>query len=122
MIAILSRIQRGLGAAKIVRASLVVVTLVSSTQLHAAELRVISGGAAQQILQTPAPKFESSTGSKVELSFAVVGAIQQRLAAGEKADVVLFAGAAARRVGENRRVPLQLSNSHGSGRDRCGRA
>jgi molybdate transport system substrate-binding protein len=90
MIAILSRIQRGLGAAKIVRASFAAVTLVFSTQLHAADLRVISGGAAQQVLQTLAPKFESSTGSKVELSFAVVGAIQQRLAAGEKADVVLL--------------------------------
>ena len=90
MIAILSRIQRRLGAAKVVRACFAAVTLAFSTQIHAADLRVIGGGAAQQILQTLAPKFESSTGSKVELSFAVVGAIQQRLAAGEKADVVLL--------------------------------
>ena len=90
MIAILFRIQRVLGAPAIARASLAAVTLVFSTQIHAADLRVISGGAAQQVLQTLAPKFESSTGSKVELSFAVVGAIQQRLAAGEKADVVLL--------------------------------
>src|SRR5215212_7708946 len=90
MIAILSRIQRRLGAAKVVRASLAAVTLAFSTQIHAADLRVISGGAAQQVLQTLTAKFESSTGSKVELSFAVVGAIQQRLAAGEKADVVLL--------------------------------
>jgi molybdate transport system substrate-binding protein len=60
------------------------------TYAQADDLRVISGGAAQQVLQTLAPRFESTTGSKVDLSFAVVGVIQQKLTAGEKADVLLL--------------------------------
>jgi molybdate transport system substrate-binding protein len=55
-----------------------------------AELRVISGGGAQQILRTLVPKFESVNGDKVELNFSVVGAIQQKLAAGEKGDVLIL--------------------------------
>jgi molybdate transport system substrate-binding protein len=44
-----------------------------------------------------APRFQSATGNKVELNFAVVGAIQQKLMAGEKADILL--------------VPLPLLNA-----------
>jgi molybdate transport system substrate-binding protein len=59
-------------------------------EANGAELRVISGGGAQQILRTLVPKFESANGDKVELSFSVVGAIQQKLAAGEKGDVLIL--------------------------------
>jgi molybdate transport system substrate-binding protein len=51
---------------------------------------VVSGGGAQRVLQTLAPQFQSATGNKVELHFAVVGAIQKNLMAGEKADVLLL--------------------------------
>jgi len=62
----------------------------SVTLLSAAELRVYSGGAPQETLKLLAPEFEKATGRKVAFTYAVVGAIQQRLEAGEKADVVLL--------------------------------
>jgi molybdate transport system substrate-binding protein len=71
-------------------AALGVFLTAAAPNLHGAALRVISGGAAQQVLQTLVPAFESATGHKVERSFAVVGAIQQKLMAGEKADVLLL--------------------------------
>ena len=61
-----------------------------SLHLQAADLRVMSGGGAQAVLQTLAPQFQSATGNKVELHFAVVGDIQQQLMKGEKADVLLL--------------------------------
>ena len=62
----------------------------SAAPLCAAELRVYSGGAPQETLKLLAPEFEKATGHRVAFTFAVVGAIQQRLEAGEKADVVLL--------------------------------
>jgi molybdate transport system substrate-binding protein len=62
----------------------------SAAPLFAAELRVYSGGAPQETLKLLAPEFEKATGRKVAFTYAVVGAIQQRLEAGEKADVVLL--------------------------------
>ena len=62
----------------------------SVTPQSAAELRVYSGGAPQETLKLLAPEFEKATGHRVAFTFAVVGAIQQRLEAGEKADVVLL--------------------------------
>ena len=62
----------------------------SVTPLSAAELRVYSGGAPQETLKLLAPEFEKASGHRVAFTFAVVGAIQQRLEAGEKAGVVLL--------------------------------
>jgi molybdate transport system substrate-binding protein len=62
----------------------------SVTPLSAAELRVYSGGAPQETLKLLAPEYEKATNHRVAFTFAVVGAIQQRLEAGEKADVVLL--------------------------------
>jgi len=62
----------------------------SSLRLHAADVLVVSGGGAQAVLQTLAPQFQSATGNKVELHFAVVGVIQQNLMKGERADVVVL--------------------------------
>ena len=58
--------------------------------LYAADLQVMSGGGARAVLERLSPQFQTTTGNKVELQFAVVGAIQQRLAKGGKADVVLL--------------------------------
>jgi molybdate transport system substrate-binding protein len=62
----------------------------SMTPLSAAELRIYSGGAPQETLKLIAPAFEQQSGHRVQFTYAVVGAIQQRLQAGEKADVVLL--------------------------------
>jgi molybdate transport system substrate-binding protein len=62
----------------------------NSLDLHAADLRVMSGGGAQAVLKELGPRFESATGNKVELRFAVVSQIQEALMKGEKADVVVL--------------------------------
>ena len=64
--------------------------LVSSAASSAADLRVYSGGAPQDTLKLLAPEFEKTTQHRLQFTFAVVGAIQQRLEAGETADVVLL--------------------------------
>jgi molybdate transport system substrate-binding protein len=56
----------------------------------AADIRVYSGGAPQGVVRGLAPEFEKATGHRVELTFALVTAIQKKLAAGEKADVILL--------------------------------
>jgi len=56
----------------------------------AADLRVFSGGAPQSVLRSLAPEFEKATGHRVEFTFALVTAIQQKLAAGEKTDLILL--------------------------------
>jgi len=56
----------------------------------ATDLRVMSGGGARAVLETLASQFQTATGNKLQLQFAVVGAIQQRLTQGERADVVLL--------------------------------
>ena len=64
--------------------------VLSSAPSSAADLRVYSGGAPQHTLKLLAPAFEQATGHRLDYTFAIVGAIRQRLEAGEKADVVLL--------------------------------
>jgi molybdate transport system substrate-binding protein len=73
-----------------VRATVLLLLAMSITPSFAAELRVYSGGAPQDTLKLIAPDFEKATGHRPQFTFAVVGAIQQRLQSGEPADVVLL--------------------------------
>ena len=59
-------------------------------QANAADIRVFSGGAPQEALRQLVPEFEQATGHRVEPTFRLVTEIQRRLAAGEKADVILL--------------------------------
>src|SRR4051794_33702977 len=65
-------------------------TFLGSAQGWPADLRVMSGGAPQDVLAVLTPEFERETGHKVTYTFAVVTALQQRLARGEKTDVALM--------------------------------
>ncbi|SRR5258707_12092259 len=56
----------------------------------AADINVMSGGAPQEALAVLVPQFEQRTGHKLVFSYAVISALQQRLAAGEKTDLVLM--------------------------------
>lgn len=60
------------------------------TSGRAAELRVLSGGAPQESLAALVPDFEARTGHRLAVTFAVVTELQRRLAAGERADLVLL--------------------------------
>ena len=55
-----------------------------------ADIRVFSGGGPQDALRHLAPEFERATGHRVEFTFQLVTEIQRKLAAGEKADVILL--------------------------------
>jgi len=62
----------------------------AATSASAAEIKVMSGGAPQEALAVLVPQFEQRTGHKVVFSYAVISALQQRLAADEKTDMVLM--------------------------------
>ena len=66
------------------------ILLLNAAPSVADDIRVFSGGAPQRVLRAITPEFEAATGHKVIFTFALVTAIQERLAAGEKADVILL--------------------------------
>jgi molybdate transport system substrate-binding protein len=66
------------------------VLLLGSVHGQAADLHVMTGGAPQEALAVLTPAFENRTGHKVTYTVAVVTALQEKLARGERADVVLM--------------------------------
>ena len=56
----------------------------------AADIRVMTGGAPKEVLAVLVPEFEKQTGHRVQLTYTVISAIQQKLAAGERPDMVLM--------------------------------
>jgi molybdate transport system substrate-binding protein len=54
------------------------------------DIRVLSGGAPQGAFAVLTPKFEQTSGHKVAYVFEVTSALDARLAAGEKADVLVL--------------------------------
>src|SRR5258705_1376079 len=72
-----------------------------------ADIRVSSGGAPQEALQHLAPEFEQATGHRVQFTFRLVTEIQQRLAAGETADVIVLPGSLIATT--ERTVPLRTA-------------
>ena len=70
---------------------LAVLTLgISGSISLAADIHVMSGGAPKEVLAVLTPQFERQTGHKVHFTYVVISAIQQKLAAGEKPDMVLM--------------------------------
>jgi molybdate transport system substrate-binding protein len=63
---------------------------ISAQQARAEEIRVFSGGAPQVPLSALVPQFERATGHRVQFTFALVTEIQERLANGEKADLIFL--------------------------------
>src|SRR3954447_11056946 len=56
----------------------------------AAEINVMSGGAPKEVLAALIPQFEKQTGHRVKVTYAVIAALQQKLASGERPDMVLL--------------------------------
>jgi len=69
--------------------SVMILALAAAAPARAAELRVISGGAPQDGLAVLTPKFEAQTANKLQFTFMVLTALQQKLAAGEKTDIAI---------------------------------
>lgn len=55
-----------------------------------ATIRIMSGGAPKEIFLQLTPQFERQSGHKVEFIFAVMSALRDRLAGGEKVDVLVM--------------------------------
>ncbi len=55
-----------------------------------ATIPIMSGGAPKEIFTQLTPLFEQRSGHKVEFSYAVMSALRNRLAGGEKADVLVM--------------------------------
>lgn len=53
-------------------------------------IKVLSGGAPKEVFLRLTPLFERQSGHKVEFSFAVLSALRERIAGGEKADVLVM--------------------------------
>jgi len=56
----------------------------------AADINVMSGGAPKEVLAVLTPQFEQATGHRLHFTYIVISAMQQKLAAGEKPDMVLM--------------------------------
>lgn len=82
----MSQRVRGTGVAL----ATVLVLSLGAASAGAADIRVFSGGAPQAVLRGLAPEFEKATGHRIEFTFALVTEIQKKLAAGERADVILL--------------------------------
>ena len=74
-------------------------------------LRILSGGAAQGLVASLAPKFKERTGFDIEGEFGAVGSMADKLRKGTPADiVVLTAAIIAKLAEENRVVPTSIAD------------
>ena len=73
-----------------IRLVLVALASISGSTTLAADIHVMTGGAPKEVLAVLAPEFEKRTGHKLHFTYIVIAAMQQKLAAGEKPDMVLM--------------------------------
>jgi len=70
----------------------------------AAEVRVFAAGAVQAAVADLAPRFEAATGHRLVASVDTVGALRDRVLAGEAPDVVMLSDTALKLLGERGRL------------------
>lgn len=61
-----------------------------STNAIAADLVVFSAGAVKPALAVLAPRYEAQTGHRLQITYATAGDLRRKLAAGERADIVIL--------------------------------
>jgi len=64
--------------------------MVTGMSVSATEIRVMSGGAPKEVFGQLTPKFEQQTGNKVVFVYEVLSALREKIAAGEKVDVLVM--------------------------------
>ena len=67
-------------------------------------LKILSGGAAQGLVASVAPKFKAMTGLDIEGEFGAVGAMADKLRAGVPADIVVLTAAMVAGLAQENRV------------------
>src|SRR3954471_21704976 len=70
-------------------AAVVVVLTGSSNLLNAGELRLLSAASIQEVFKEILGDFEQTSGHRIVLQYATMGAITERIRGGEKADLVI---------------------------------
>jgi molybdate transport system substrate-binding protein len=80
----------GIGG-RLMAALLSILVLSATASLAKAdEIRLLSGGGPQVAVRAIIPEFEGKTGHRVQPTFVHVSVVQQKLTAGEKADLILL--------------------------------
>src|SRR4051812_22924157 len=72
------------------RLMLAALASISGSAAVAADIHVMTGGAPKEVLGVLTPQFEKQTGHKVHFTYIVIAAMQQKLAAGERPEMVLM--------------------------------
>ena len=62
----------------------------SENDMTTRQVRLLSGGAAHGVVETLAPQFRTETGAEITGTFGPVGAMKDKLLAGEPADLVIL--------------------------------
>ncbi len=70
--------------------SITLCAMVTSMSVSATEIHVMSGGAPKEVFAHLTPEFEKQTGHNVKFTYAVITELRQKIAAGEKADVLVM--------------------------------
>ena len=83
--------RRGIVRKPLVGAILVAFFLCGTNAIQAADLVVMSAGAAKEAVLPLAEQFAKQSGHKVSVSYGTMGLIQEKLSKGEKADVLIVA-------------------------------
>src|SRR5262245_49600271 len=66
------------------------VICMSASATNVSEIRLYSGGAPHRVLSTLVPLFENATSYKLAMRFEITSRIQERLAAGERPDLIML--------------------------------
>jgi molybdate transport system substrate-binding protein len=77
-------------------------------------IRILSGGAAQGLVEALQPSFEAGTGCRIDGVFGAVGAMQSRLLAGEPADIMILSRALIDGLARDGHVVTQSTKDIGS--------
>ena len=76
------------------RALFAALLALGATATLAAEVRVFVAGAAKAAVEKVAPEYERASGDRIAASFDTVGALRDRIVAGERPDLVILSAAA----------------------------
>ena len=77
-------------------------------------LRVLSGGAAQGLVEALRPEFEATSGCTIDGVFGAVGAMRDRLLAGEPADLMILSRALIDRLARDGQLDAASARDIGS--------
>ena len=85
-------------------AAIIAAACAGTGQARAAEIRVLSAAAMQSIFKVIAADFERTSGHKLAFAYTTMGAITERVLAGEAADVIIGSTQSMERLARERKI------------------